>query len=223
MGFDNRYALEGAERFPDRVRVFGRLDPTDTDIINCLDQWRENPLAVGVRLTPTVDDRRDWAANPAWTPFWERCEELALPVAVYAPDQASALGGLAEAHPDLILIVDHCALPHANATFERWGEVLNLSQLPNVVMKVSRFPESAAAEGYPFASGQRRLQQIYEHFGADRMIWGSNFPPVLKACSYAQALSFVRDECDFLGDDDRTKVLGGTLARLLKDSAPASV
>lgn len=221
MGFDNRYSLEGAERFPDRVRVFGRVDPTGADMIDRVDEWREHRLAAGVRLTPLVD-RREWAANPDWTPFWQRCEELALPTAVYAPNQARELAALAQAHPGLILLVDHCALPHANATFEDWDEVLDLARLANVTMKVSHFPESAVDEGYPFPSGQRRLREIYEHFGADRMIWGSNFPPVLNACSYAQAVSFVRDECDFFTDDDRAKVLGGTLARLLNDSAPAS-
>jgi predicted TIM-barrel fold metal-dependent hydrolase len=214
MGFDNRYALEGAERFPERIRVFGRLDPTAPRIVEEIDAWHEHPLTVGVRLT-LFRGKRDWAGNDAWTPFWRRCEELGVPVAVYAPEQAAALGALAREHPGLVLLVDHCTLSHAPDTFDRWEDLLALHELPNVVMKVSYFPEATAADGYPFERGQRRLQEVYERFGADRMIWGSNFPPVLTACSYAEALAFVAEECDFLTAEDRDKVLGGTASRLL--------
>jgi predicted TIM-barrel fold metal-dependent hydrolase len=213
MGFDNRYSLEGAERNPDHVRVFGRLDPLAPP--DTVDAWLEHPLAVGVRLT-LQHEVQPWATDAAWAPFWIRCAERGMPVAIYAPDQLAALGTLADTYPELILLVDHCALGYEVVDpFHLWGSVLDLADKPNIYMKVSHFPESFAAEGYPYPTGQRRLREVVDRFGADRTIWGSNFPPVRSACSYAEAVSFVRDS-DVLNDVERALVLGGTLARLLR-------
>jgi predicted TIM-barrel fold metal-dependent hydrolase len=214
MGWDNRYALEAAERHPDRVRVFGRFDPAAPDVRDQLEEWLDHPLTVGVRLT-LFRGRHQWAGNPGWTHFWRSCEELALPVAVYAPEQPADLGALADAHPGMNLLVDHCALSHADDTLAFWDDVLALEHRPNVTLKVSLFPEATLGDGYPFPRGQARLREIYERFGPDRMIWGSNYPPVLSACSYDQALAFVRNECDFIAPADLGKILGGTVARVI--------
>lgn len=215
MGFDNRYALEGAERHPDRIRVLGRFDPTAPGMLTAIEAWHAHPLTVGVRLTLFRGWREEWAGNPDWAPFWRRCEELGLPVAVYAPEQPAALGDLAHAYPGLSLLVDHCALSHAADTFDTWQDVLDLERHPNVVMKVSYFPEATRADGYPFERGQRRLREVYERFGAERLIWGSNYPPVRSVCSYPEALAFVKDECDFIAPADLELILGGTVARVL--------
>ena len=67
---------------------------------------------------------------------------------------------------------------------------------PNVWMKVSYFPEAAGfSEKYPFPWAKERFRELFERVGSQRMVWGSNYPPVLTACSYNQALAFVRDEC----------------------------
>jgi predicted TIM-barrel fold metal-dependent hydrolase len=213
MGFDNRYALEGAERFPDRIRVFGRLDPTAPDVVERLDEWHAHPLAVGVRLT-LLRGAGEWAGVPAWKPFWRHCEALGMPVAIYAPGQARALGALAAAHPALTVLVDHCALGHDPETLARWHDVLDLARLQNVCLKVSYFPE-ATREAFPFVRAQRLMRDVHERFGADRLIWGSNFPPVLKACTYEQALRFVSEACDFLTAGDRDELLGGTIRRVV--------
>jgi predicted TIM-barrel fold metal-dependent hydrolase len=213
MGWDNRYALEGAEANPDRIRVFGRLDPSAPDAAEQVDAWLEHPLAVGIRLT-LFRAGATWSGDPSWEPFWNRCEQLGAPVAVYAPEQSADLGALADAHPGLNLLVDHCSLSHAPDTYAFWDDLLALESRPNVVLKVSYFPEAAEGEAYPFTRAQARMREVYERFGADRMIWGSNFPPVLTACSYEQALAFVRDECGFFAPGDLEKVLGGTAIRV---------
>jgi L-fuconolactonase len=214
MGYDNRYALEGAARFPERIHgVFGRLDPAAPDIEQQLDEWHANPLTLGIRLT-LFPGGREWDANPVWEPFWRGCAERGIPVAVYAPLQVSGLAGVAAAHPTLTLLVDHCALSHDPASLDQFDQVLDLERLPNVYLKVSYFPE-ATGEEYPFPRGQRMMREVYERFGADRLMWGSNYPPVLTVCSYEDALRFITEACDFLEPEHRAKILGGTARRVL--------
>lgn len=58
------------------------------------------------------------------------------------------------------------------------------------------------------------LRQVHEVFGADRLMWGSNYPAVSKVCSYRQTIDFIREGCAFLSDSDRAKILGGTAQRI---------
>jgi predicted TIM-barrel fold metal-dependent hydrolase len=134
---------------------------------------------------------------------------------VYAPGRPGLLGDVAAAHPDLTLVVDHCALGHDPATLEHWDGVLALERHPNVYLKTSFFPEAPTGEGYPFPRAQGLMREVYERFGADRLMWGSNFPVVLKATSYERAFEFVRRECAFDSLADRDKILGGTASRVL--------
>jgi hypothetical protein len=47
------------------------------------------------------------------------------------------------------------------------------------------------------------------------LCWGSNFPGAECHCTYRQSLEVIRTHCDFLSQEERVKVLGGTLASLL--------
>jgi predicted TIM-barrel fold metal-dependent hydrolase len=58
-----------------------------------------------------------------------------------------------------------------------------------------------------------RFRELYESVGATRLIWGSNYPPAKRACTYGQALQFIRDECDFLTAADRDAILGGNFMK----------
>ena len=51
---------------------------------------------------------------------------------------------------------------------------------------------------YPYARAQDHFRQIYERFGAGRLIWGSDMPNVGRYCTYRQALAYIWDHADFL-------------------------
>ena len=91
MGWDNRYALKGAARYPDKIRVFGRFDPTQPDIAGRLKNWIEQPYAIGLRFT-LVGTQSQSLTDGTIDPFWVEAEKLVVPVAVYASGQAKALG-----------------------------------------------------------------------------------------------------------------------------------
>ncbi len=214
MGYDNRYSLEGALRYPDRIRVLGRFDPDAPDVTAQLRAWAQHRVSAGVRLTlfPGGSHPVDWVR--AWEGFWKTCQDLGLIVAVFAPDQAARLAELARRQPNLVLLVDHCALDHKPAAPDEWDLVLALQKFSNVYLKVSLFPQ-VSAQPYPFSDAAELMRQVYDRFGADRLIWGSNFPPVLERCSYQQSIDFIRKECGFITTEDVEMILGGTATRLL--------
>lgn len=59
---------------------------------------------------------------------------------------------------------------------------------------------------YPYARAQGHIRQVYERFGPDKLMWGSDMPNVGRYCTYRQALHYVWDYADFLTPADRRKI-----------------
>lgn len=216
MGHDNRYSFEGVAQRPDRVLgCFGRLDPVSPGVEERLQAFWATPGALGVRLTLFHGWSRQWLAQRAIDPFLHAAAALDVPVALFAPFQAGEVLETVRRHPGVRFLIDHTLIRHEagqtiTSPFRHWPQLLALAACPNVWTKVSYFPEALMGnEPFPYPTGQQHLRALYEHVGADRLVWGSNFPPVQRACTYAQAVDFIR-QCPFFGDGDREKVLGGT-------------
>jgi len=210
-GYDNGYSLEGARALPDTFRVCGRFDPSGPDVAERLRVFVGDPSIVAIRLFWYSDDDR-WLSDASLDAFLAEAERLAVPVCVYAPRNVVALHDVAARFPDLRLVVDHLGAdlfsPVAHR-FDRWDDVCALAKFDHVYLKVSALPE-ATGERYPFPAAQERVREAYERFGADRLMWGSNYPLTARVCTYEQAVDLVRAECEFLTADDRARVLAGT-------------
>jgi predicted TIM-barrel fold metal-dependent hydrolase len=111
----------------------------------------------------------------------------------------------------LRVLVDHMGIRRLEDA-PNWHATLDLAALPNVWIKASKFPQTSR-EPYPFRSAQGRFKQLFETFGPDRIAWGSNYPPSAGTCTYAQSVDFVRTECDFLSDADRSKIFAGSFRK----------
>lgn len=219
MGYDNTYSFEGARARPDRVLgVFGRFDPIAPHVEERLEAYWSAPEAMGIRQTMFHAESRDWLTTGALDPFLRAAARFGVPVAMFAPFQSTAMLETVDRHPDVRFIADHTLIRHeANQTldsaFRDWPNLMKLAARPNVWTKLSYFPEASDSEPWPNPAAQRYFRQLVEHAGASRLIWGSNYPPVQRVCTYAQALGFVKDACDFLSPDDRAAILGGNFIR----------
>jgi L-fuconolactonase len=218
-GWDNAYGVEAAARHPERLEVFGRLDPTTPDPAGRLGAWLQQPGARGVRLTFFGHSAAADGELEALEPFWAACERLATPVAVFAPDNLPELVRVLERHPRLRLVVDHLGLgvyPGCADPLAGLAILPEFAAFDDVWVKISGIPEASTA-GFPFRDMHEHLAAAIERFGAPRLIWGSNHPVVLSACRYEESLEYLGD-CDFLTTEQRAWLLGGALRSLL--SAP---
>ena len=66
---------------------------------------------------------------------------------------------------------------------------------------------------YPYDRARHHLRQFCDLLGPDRLVWGSDMPNVERYCTCRQSLSYL-EYCDFLGDGERAKILGGNLRTL---------
>jgi L-fuconolactonase len=58
-----------------------------------------------------------------------------------------------------------------------------------------------------------------ERFGPDRMMWGSDYPPVSSREGYGNALRLSRDHLSRLGEEALAQLFGGTASRLYRIGA----
>jgi predicted TIM-barrel fold metal-dependent hydrolase len=75
--------------------------------------------------------------------------------------------------------------------------------------------DAASQQQYPFADVHWMARRIVDAFGADRCMYGSNFPTAQynPKVDYRQAVRLFAEALD-LTDDERAWVLGGTAAKL---------
>ena len=72
---------------------------------------------------------------------------------------------------------------------------------------------------YPYARARGHIRQVYDRFGPDKLIWGSDMPNVGRYCTYKQALGYVWDYCEFLTPVDRRKIFRENTLSLFKPPA----
>lgn len=214
-GYDNDYSVEGARRFADTFRVCGRFDPSGGDLRGRLSAFMSEPTMAAIRLFwYSADDA--WLSDGSLDAFWLEAEALEVPVCVYAPRNVAALQGVASRYPGLRLIVDHLGADlfrPVGQRFDDWHQVRRLQRFQHVYLKVSALPE-ATGEQFPFPAAQKRVREVYELFGPDRLMWGSNLPLTTRVCTYEEAVDLIRVGCDFLTAQDRAKVLGATATKV---------
>lgn len=215
IGENNATAIEACDAFPGRFAVMGRFDPMRSDAQEALFSWTRQPHMLGIRMTFRVPPYDTWLDSDAIDHFWDACERYGIPVMCLVPDEAHKLERIAGRWPGLTLVVDHMAANLSATGDEAFANIdglLDLAKYANVSVKTSSAP-CFSAESYPFSDLYSYLKQIYEAFGARRMLWGADFTRLTS--TYSDCLLHFQEGLDFLTEEDKEWVLGKTAATVL--------
>ncbi|MEV6288554.1 amidohydrolase family protein [Kribbella sp. NPDC051770] len=140
---------------------------------------------------------------------------IAWDVVPVTAEQTKAVLQLADAVPELRIVVDHLGRPPVDSgVWEPWaGQVRELAACPQVGMKVS-LGIDLLTELNEWPDIGRYLAWVVECFGVRRLMVASNWPVVLLRASYGEAWSNLRGALEqVLQDgDELAAVLGGTAA-----------
>ncbi len=218
-GFDPSYALECAATYPDRFAITGRYDFDDPASPGRLPGWKAQPGMLGVRIGLRDPDLSRWRENGALEAFWFGVEQHGIPVSLFAPDGVTAFTQDVERHPGLKLIVDHLNLVTVppDAWEGRVQELIALAKYPNVAVKVSALP-LFSKQPYPFGDLQQPIRQVYEAFGANRLMWGSDQTMQIahNTATYSQSAGYLEQALAGLASaDDLEWIFARTLSTWL--------
>ena len=124
---------------------------------------------------------------------------------------------LIDRHPDARFILDHLCLMQPRtppAPAEPWAElpkVLELARRKNAVIKVSGAC-TLSKQPYPFPDIWDPLARVFDAWGFDRCLWGTDWTRAFAVVNYEQAVEPFR-LTDRLSASERAMLMGGACAR----------
>lgn len=193
---DNQWILDLAADNPCIVGFVGFLDPADENFEQDLDRYAANPLYRGIRIglqRRTIDRLEEilpglqkLAHKDLQLDLMTNAEELPRQLAI--PEQI----------PDLRIVIDHVAHVEitGNAPDPAWVQGMqNIARHPNVYCKVSGMVERAEQQPAPEDPTYYvpTLDALWNAFGEDRLVYGSNWPVCERAASYATVFNIVAE------------------------------
>lgn len=203
-GEDNTAMLEALAAEPRRFKAVVQSSGAELDRLGRMEG------VAGLRLNTThsigrPDDRRSIRRALS------AAESAGLVCEIQAPPDLLATAASDIAAASCPVVLDHMGLPTPIDGFEGFRAVLALARADTVYVKLSAPFRMAAA---PYASLRRFTDALLDVFGADRCLWGSDWPfinlPGRPAPEYPALVDWGRSLCPA----GRDAIMGGTARRL---------
>lgn len=136
------------------------------------------------------------------------------------PSQLPAAIELVNFFPDQPFVLDHMGKPEIkNQYLGLWKEQISiLAQAPNVYCKISGLVTEAAWHSWERKDFTLYLDEVFDAFGTDRLMVGSDWPVCLLSASYLQAISIVNEYIGQFSASEKAKVMGENAHRFYKIS-----
>ena len=185
---DNQWILDLAENEPFIVGFVGNLDIGSADFEENLERYAANPLFRGVRLRGV--DIGEVVRGGDLTNI-ERLAVKDLSVDLLSsPDALPSVAALAAQIPELRIVINHVAgVPiDGKAPDAAWMEGMQMAAAnPHVYCKVSGLVENTQDKPSPtdVAYYSPTVDVLWDAFGADRLVYGSNWPVSERFADYA--------------------------------------
>jgi len=216
--YDNSYVADCLARFPGRFAAVCLLDPKEPAAPDQLEELVRGQGFGGMRLHLSRQQDPSALAASDQDPLWRRVEELSVCLIVLGrATDLPALEPIVDRFPDVKVVLDHLGGPPVGEepTHPLLGNVLRMARYPNVYVKVSNMNRISKVP-YPHRDTHDMVRRIYDAFGPERLMWGTDFPHVLTEGGYVNALKMVRDELDFLNNEDKDSLFSKTVQKVWK-------
>lgn len=211
--WDNRYLADVLRQYPDKFQGICRVNPEDPAAPEHLARLTTDEGFRGVRLSPSDKADGDWIRGSLMKPLWRQAADLKVPMTILAaPSRMPDLIPWIEQNPELTVVIDHMADSPLNHPDEL-NKLLALARYPQVYVKISHM-WSLSQQSYPYPDAAQQVKQVFDAFGAQRLMWGTDWPICLNKLSYAQAVALYRDHLAWLTPKDREQILYKTVQQI---------
>jgi L-fuconolactonase len=216
-GYDASYALEVRAKHPGRFALVKPVDPGDPGVEAAIAEWAAKDGTVGVRIMMRDNVSAD-PADPGINRVLAAAGRHSLAVNLLCWGRLEQAGELAKRNPDTQIVIDHLGLQQPfepPAPPQPWAElpgVLALAAHPNVAIKISGAC-TLSHEKFPYRDIWDPLFRIFDAFGLDRCMWGTDWTRAVALLTYEQGVEAFR-ATDRLSDGDRALLMGESLTRL---------
>ena len=215
---ETAFLLAQADASPAVLGVVGWVDLAAADAPARIEQLARHPRLKGLRpMLQDIDDVR-WILQPALAPALQAMADCGLVFdALVKPEHLAHILTLAGRYPDLRLVIDHAGKPGiAAGQWQPWADgMARLASQTAALCKLSGLMTEAGPRPAPGAV-QPWAEHVLACFGADRLVWGSDWPVLEMAGNYAQWWSETRQLLAPLSPQAHGAVMDGNARRLYR-------
>jgi L-fuconolactonase len=216
-GYDASYALEVYQQHPGRFGLVKPVNPTDPAVAETIADWAATPGTIGIRLMLQRDAATD-PADPGLNRVLAAAAQHHLPVNIMGTGRLEQVAQMVARHPQTQVVIDHLGLPQPfeppapPEPFADLPKLLALAQYANVAVKISGACTLSHAP-FPFPDIWDPLARIFDAFGLQRCLWGTDWTRAVKVVSYRDGVEAFR-VTDRLSDSDKAMLMGEALTRV---------
>ena len=216
--YDASYTLEVQRAHPGRFALVKPVDPHDPAAADVIADWKKTPGTVGIRVIVTNEPGREIKDSGGLDRILRAAVKHDFPVNILLWGNVEAGTAVIDRHPDTRFIIDHLGLvqprtPETRAA-EPWAElpkILELAKRPNAVIKISGAC-TLSQKPYPYPDIWDPLARVFDAWGFERCLWGTDWTRAYAVCNYEQAVEPFR-LTDRLSDSERAMLMGGATAK----------
>lgn len=207
---DNAWLLELAQGDPFIVGIVGNLTPGSDDFANQLRRFAADPLFRGIRVaSPALEE----LVTPRTLMDLQLLAEHDLALdANGGPESLKIVAEIASRLPDLRIVQNHIGNVglSGDPPPKDWQEGIRAAaQHPHVFCKISALVEGASRNGRKapddLAFYRPYMDVVWNAFGDDRVIYGSNWPVSERAAKYEKLQRIVLEYAFEKGDEATAK------------------
>ena len=178
---------------------------------------KATPGTVAIRIMMNRGVSED-PADPGLNRVLAAAARHGFPVNLLCWGRLEQAKAMAARNPDTVIVIDHLGLQQPfepPAPEQPWAElpkVLALAEHRNVAIKISGAC-TLSHEPFPYRDIWDPLARIFDAFGLDRCMWGTDWTRAVGLLTYKQGVDAFRDT-DRLSAGDKAKLMGGALVRV---------
>jgi predicted TIM-barrel fold metal-dependent hydrolase len=214
--YDGSYAEDVARAHPGRMAIVKPVDPDDPAVGDVIAKWKKTQGAVGIRIFLREEEKRA-ATDPGFDRILKAAVQYDFPVNFLFWGRVDEGMQIIDRHPNVRFIVDHLGIlqprvpPAPDKPWADLPKILDLAKRPNVVIKVSGAC-TLSKEPYPFPDIWDPLARVFDAWGFERCLWGTDWTRAFAVVNYEQAVKpFL--ETRRLSDSERAMLMGGACAK----------
>lgn len=215
-GYDASYAVQVQRKHPGRFALVKPVDPGDPAVAEVITDWKRAPGTVGIRVILYRDPVRR-ADDPGLARVLREAARHDLPVNLLCWGRLDAGAEVVDRYPDVRFVIDHLGLEQPRtppAPADAWAQlpqVVALAKRPNAIIKVSGAC-TLAHEPYPFPDIWDPLLRVFDAWGFERCLWGTDWTRAFAVVNYEQAMEPFR-LTQRLSDSERAMLMGAACAK----------
>ncbi|KAI3467758.1 hypothetical protein Pfo_024421 [Paulownia fortunei] len=192
--FDHSYVTSVLKQYPSKFVGCCLANPAEDGTgIKQLEDLISKDGYRAVRFNPYLWPSGQLMTNEVGKAMFAKAGELGVPVGFMCMKgldlHLSEIEELCTEFPSTVVLLDHLGFCKPPTNYEEeqvFSKLLHLSRFPQVYVKfsalfrVSRYP-------YPYEDLSNVLSKVVSSYGANRVMWGSDFPYVVSECGYKEA------------------------------------